>query len=432
MDTPSKRKGAELASGTDAAPEKKSKVPIQELKQVSGDIDDFSPALLRMYYSRLFPYTDMYKWMCYGNDEKLHPQYADVIDKKFFLKRELSFTLKGDIYFRYLSFNDASEMKKAMMSKQPIKIDLGAYYNASPKDKGSVRNFQPTMRELVFDIDLTDYDPIRTSASGADITLRCWKFMTVAVKIINERLRKDFGFKHLFWVYSGRRGVHCWVCDKRALKLEDSARAAIAEYLSVLKGTEMADFRGAMHPLLRETYPILEDVFLNDTIQEHGQALLSDSSHWHRVLQFVPEDDDLHSDVTSRWRKCDSPIARWNAFKQLIARRLKATHKIELKRQLENLPEKIIFTCVYPRLDVNVSTHRNHLLKSPFCVHPKTGRVCVPLDPDFAEAFNPFEVPTLAHLAMQLNEYVELCGHGRCLAYVSSRGLCCCFLCAQV
>ena len=403
--TSSKRKLGQQGDVSPAAPGAQDTSP-GKIHKLSEDIEAFNAPLLRMYYLHFFPYDDMYKWLCYGHDEQFHPNAAaaGVVDKKFFLKREFSFTLEGDIYLRYLSFKDAAEMKKTMMSKQPIKIDLGAYYNAPPKDKGSVRNFEPLLRELVFDIDLTDYDPVRTSASGADITERCWKFMTVAIKILDARLRQDFGFKNLFWVYSGRRGVHCWVCDRRALLLEDTARAAIAEYLSVLKGTDMADFRSPMHPLLRETFPILEDLFLNDIIQDHGQALLSDAANWHRILQFVPDDDGLHDDLRSRWQRADSAVQRWNALKQLTARRLKATRKLEVRRQLDKLPEKIIFTCVYPRLDVNVSTHRNHLLKSPFCVHPKTGRVCIPINPQFAEQFNPFEVPTLANLAMQLNE----------------------------
>ena len=44
-------------------------------------------------------------------------------------------------------------------------MDLGAIYNIAPDKNKSVGNkaFQPQQRELVFDIDLADYDEIRNS-----------------------------------------------------------------------------------------------------------------------------------------------------------------------------------------------------------------------------------------------------------------------------
>ena len=62
----------------------------------------------------------------------------------------------------------------------------------------------------------------------------CGVHQTEKVDVIAE----DYGFKHIMWVYSGRRGVHCWVGDKRARKLSEESRKALVSYLEVIKGGE--------------------------------------------------------------------------------------------------------------------------------------------------------------------------------------------------
>jgi DNA primase small subunit len=59
------------------------------------------------------------------------------------------------------------------------------------------------------------------------------------------------------------------------------------------------------------------------------------------------------------------------------------------------LIEEIMLHYLYPRLDINVTTGLNHLLKAPFCIHPKTGFVCVPFNPRSAAKFNPMDVPKI-------------------------------------
>ena len=66
--------------------------------------------------------------------------------------------------------------------------------------------------------------------------------------------------------------------------------------------------------------------------------------------------------------------------------------------------EDIVLQYTWPRIDAEVSKHRNHLLKAPFCVHPKTGRVCVPVDPTRIEEFDPARVPTVGQLLKEIDE----------------------------
>lgn len=64
--------------------------------------------------------------------------------------------------------------------------------------------------------------------------------------------------------------------------------------------------------------------------------------------------------------------------------------------------EDVVLQYTYPRIDTEVSKHLNHLLKSPFCVHPGTGRVCVPLSLEEIARFEPEKVPTVGQLLREI------------------------------
>jgi DNA primase small subunit len=199
---------------------------------------------LELYYGSIFPFKHFFKWLALENSE-------------CFERREFSFTLENDIYVRFQSYKNDEDFKKEVMRGLPVKIDIGAIYNTLPKYHNSVinndsRGFQPVQKEMVFDIDMTDYDDIRTCCKDAKICNKCWKFMIIAYKILNAILTEDFGFENVMWIFSGRRGIHCWISDPRAKCLNNDGRSAIANFIKIKmmnhKTGVVSTLREPIHP----------------------------------------------------------------------------------------------------------------------------------------------------------------------------------------
>jgi DNA primase small subunit len=204
---------------------------------------------MRAFYQRLFPFRYLFQWLNHS-----------PLETNDFAHREFAFTLPNDAYLRYQSFPNADALRKQCMQLIPSRFEIGPVYSTNPRERKTLRKasaFKPLSKELVFDIDLTDYDGIRTCCEGAKICKLCWKWIPMSIEVVDKALREDFGFKHILWVYSGRRGAHAWICDRKARELDDQKRKAIAGYLELLRG---GDKSGKKISVKRPMHPHIEYV----------------------------------------------------------------------------------------------------------------------------------------------------------------------------
>lgn len=192
-------------------------------------------------------------------------------------------------------------------------------------------------------------------------------------------------------MFSGRRGIHCWVCDKVARHMNTKNRSAVAEYLNIFTAQSKVIIGDRMHHSIKRAYrivePHFEDIIVND------QNLFGTAEGRKKLLDMIP-DESLRKDLESKLNMLEEIDSKsvWELTKRFLqTNRAQGT----LVRRTKYLIEEIQLAFLYPRLDINVSKALNHLLKAPFCVHPKTGKICVPFNPSAASKFDPTTVPTI-------------------------------------
>lgn len=352
---------------------------------------------MRSFYQRLFPWRHLFQWLNHSPNPT-----------NDFGHREFAFTLSNDAYLRYQSYPNAELLRKDVLRLMPSRFEIGPVYTTNPRDRKSLSNtsaFRPLAKELCFDIDLTDYDDIRTCCDKANICGRCWQFITMAIQVVDAALRDDFGFQHVLWVYSGRRGAHAWVCDRSARTLDDQHRRAIAGYLEVVRGSaqggKKVNVRRPLHPHLARSLRVLSPHFQDDVLRDQDPWDTPERAE--KLLLLLP-DRTLNEALRRKWNAAPgrSSAAKW-ADIDAVAKT--GASKALDARALLDAKQDIVLEYTYPRLDIEVSKKLNHLLKSPFVVHPGTGRVCVPIDPRHLQDFDPLGVPTVQSLLEEIDAW---------------------------
>ena len=333
--------------------------------------------LFRNYYKNFFPLNDIKMWISYSGKESLE-------------NREVAFWFSEESFMRWQTIKQMDTLINSPTVTPPQRMEIGPIftYPLSERQTCPSGTFYPKKRELVFDIDINDFQEVRTCCEGAKICPKCWKFMSCAMKCLNKIFRDNFGFKDILTVFSGRRGVHFWICDSKAISLESKVRKSIVQYLNII---ELLDSNKISNPtpLISDIFSDCEEYFMNYIYEE--QNIFYDSKLKQKIISII--DKDHYDGISKKLLTLKgNSYDKWKVIKEL------AFSNSKKKFQEKSMYKKLILTFTFPRLDSNVTIGLNHLLKTPFSIHPGTGLISVPIPYHLYDSFPNEWVPEINSL----------------------------------
>ncbi len=312
-------------------------------------------------------------------------EFFSVAGMTDFKNREFGFQMSGG-FIRNRSFESPSQLLHFIQQMSPLGVYAGSIYETPPTAENTIQNIYWVSRELIFDIDLTDYDEVRRcDCKGTkNICELCWDLLRCVAEILLRLLDKAFGFKEIQLVFSGGRGIHLWIRDPLATQLTANQRKAIIDYISLIKGKQIlwrssTEIRGKISKTFRDTWieivlsSVLHRKFITrKELQEYGFSPAGAKHIYENREQILQEAYNTSSQEKSVLR---------------LARLL--THKRGRRKNFDEILRNIIWFN-YPRFDATVTTDLHRIIRMPGSVHYGTGRLCqiIP-DNNFAE-FNPF------------------------------------------
>jgi DNA primase small subunit len=325
---------------------------------------------MKRYMQELFPYAEVFAALDRG------PEYN--------VARELYFK-RGETNIRWQALGiSVDEFRRVVLEHRADRVDVGGVFSHALQHRQRAEHakiFEVVGRELVFDLDLSDYGDVRgcnsaecmSSDKSKAICAACWSAMTASSLLLHRWLTTIGGFSNIVWAFSGRRGLHATVLDRNT---NDSD----PWYWDGESRDHFVQFVQSCERSWATLTRYLLEVFTNIRLRRQPSLL------------FTCEKTFLEVEC------CPNTIDRERAIRLLDQHKAKKTIDEVAWRDFSKKNPGIALRTAWkfcgPRLDAGVTRNMMHTLKVFFSVHPATSNIALVLDDDELETFNPCDSTT--------------------------------------
>ena len=131
---------------------------------------------------------------------------------------EHNFEYLGARELRYpLIFYEPTDLQQMCIETQPLEIHAGCVYPSRNRSLERQNEYMNKFAPVVFDVDMEDLlqaGSVRNcDCEPRTVCNECWQLIMTPCMIDLHDFLASMGFESLLFVFSGRRGFHCYIMD---------------------------------------------------------------------------------------------------------------------------------------------------------------------------------------------------------------------------
>jgi len=309
-----------------------------------------------------------------------------------FTKREFAFIFFGGKgMFRHVSFGKKNDFAEFVKDRHPAHAYYSSAFYQTP-DAPTMQEKNWMGAELIFDLD-SDHLPGSENMSYSE---SLDKVKDEFIKLVNDFLLNDFGFdeNNIELYFSGGRGYHCHVIDKKIFGIGSNERREIVDYIT---GRDLKDSLVFQEPFTgrksygRHSYPSGKTLKMPKPDAPGWKGRISRG-----VIEIVNEikksDDPIKKLQEYGVRKFDAEILLKDLSDDRVQRikdGLLDQSKTIRRFFLNNALRRTAVLMSAGETDEPVTCDVKRLIRLPYSLHGKTGFKVTKISLDGLKDFNP-------------------------------------------